>query len=109
MDKNELIKELHAKLGDSAEENDRILKAEAEKYAHAGDLDSFNAVGELIMELMPEERKQEIERLTHLDGERLDMVYNRIVDMINKKQIIEAVPVAERLYKKIILEYAPTE
>ncbi|MDE5764924.1 MAG: tetratricopeptide repeat protein [Ruminococcus sp.] len=109
MEKNELIKELRAKLGDSAEENDKILKAEAEKYAHAGDLDSFNAVGELIMELMPEERKQEIERLTHLDGERLDMVYNRIVDMISKKQIIEAVPVAERLYKKIILEYAPTE
>lgn len=109
MDKNELINELKAKLGDSPDENDKILRAEGEKFAQEGNLDGLNAVGELLMDNMPEERKKEIERLTHVDGMRLDELHQKVVDLIKERKIVEVIPLAERLYKKITLDYAPTE
>lgn len=109
MERNEIIAELRKKLGDSPEENEKILKSEGEKFAKAGDVESLSIVGELILENMPEEQRNEINRLTHVDGMRLDELYNKIVEMINQKKAVEAVPLAERLYKKITLEYAETE
>ncbi|MBO5343899.1 MAG: tetratricopeptide repeat protein [Ruminococcus sp.] len=109
MEKNDIIKELRAKLGNSPEENEKILKAEAEKFAKEGNAEGVNAVGELILENMPEERKKEIDRLTHLDGTRLDLYHQKIVDLIEEKKIVKAIPLAEKLYKKITLDYAPTE
>ncbi len=109
MDKNDIIKELRAKMGDSPEENEKMLKAEAENFAKEGNIDGVNAAGELLLELMPEERKKEVERLTHIDGVRLDLYYDKIVKLLEKKKIIDAIPLAERLYKKITLDYAPTD
>lgn len=106
---NDIIKELRKKLTDSREENDKMLKAEGEKYAKAGDFDGLKAVGELLMENMPEERRIEIERITHIDGMNLQEYYEKIVDLINQNKKVEALPLAEKLYKKIILEYAETE
>lgn len=109
MEEKNLIAELRKKLGDNPEENDRILRQEGEKFAQAGDVESLKIVGQLLLENMPEERRTEIERLTHIDGMRLDEMYNKIVGMINDKKILEAIPLAERLYKKITLEYAETD
>ncbi len=109
MEYKDIIAELRKKLGSSPEENDRILKAEGEKFAQAGDLDSLKAVGELLLENMPEEQRNEVNRLTHIDGMRLDEMYNKIVGLINEKKPLEAIPLAERLYKKITLEFAETE
>ena len=109
MDKNEIIKELKSKLGNSPEENDKILRAEGEKFAKEGNIEGLNIVGEMILDNMPDDRKKEIERLTHIDGIRLDLYHKNIVDFISERKIVEAVPLAERLYKKIILDYAPTE
>lgn len=109
MEYNEILTELKSKLGDSPEENEKILKAEAEKFAHAGDYTALKAVGELLMENMPEGRKEELRRLTYLDGERLDEVYGRILKLINDKKTLEALPLAEKLYKKIILDFGETE
>lgn len=109
MEYKDIIENLRKKLGDSPEENEKILKSEGEKFAQAGDTESLKAVGELLLENMPEERRNEINRLTHIDGMRLDEMYNKIVGLINEKKILDAIPLAERLYKKIILEYAETE
>lgn len=109
MEYNEIIAELKSKLGDSPEENEKFLKAEGEKFAHAGDYTALKAVGELLMENMPAERKEELMRLTYLDGERLDEVYGRILKLINDKKTLEALPLAEKLYKKIILDFGETE
>ena len=73
MDKNDILKELRGKLGDSPEENEKMLREAGEKYAAEGNLDGVNAVGELLLEQMPEDRKKEIERLTHIDGVRIDI------------------------------------
>lgn len=106
---NDILEELRAKLGDSPEENEKILKAEGERLAKEGDFDGLKAVGELIMENMPEERREEINRLTFLDGKRLNVVYDEIDALIKEKKYLEALPIAEKLYKKICLEFAETD
>lgn len=109
MDKNDILKELRAKLGDSLEENEKMLKAEAEKFADAGNTDGVNAVGELLLEMMPDDRKKEIERLTHLDGMRLDLYHDKILELIKEKKALQALPLAEKLYNKILQDYPHTE
>ena len=109
MEYNEIIAMLKAKLGDDPEENDKILRKEGENFVKEGNADGIKAVGELLLENMPEERRKEVERLTHMDGESLDDVYKRIVKMIDEKKILEALPIAEKLYKKITLEYSEGE
>lgn len=109
MEHKDIVAELRKKLGDSPEENDKILKSEGENFAKAGDTDGLRAVEELLLENMPEEQRNEINRLTHIDGMRLDEMHNRIVGLIKEKKPLEAVPLAERLYKKITLEYAETD
>ncbi len=109
MEYKDIVAELRKKLGNSPEENDKILKSEGEKFARAGDLNSLKAVGELLLENMSEEQRNEINRLTHIDGMRLDEMHNKIVSLINEKKPLEAVPLAERLYKKITLEYAESD
>ncbi|MCM1132122.1 MAG: tetratricopeptide repeat protein [Ruminococcus flavefaciens] len=109
MEYKDIVAEIRKKLGDSPEENDKLLKRMGEDFARAGDLDSLRAVGELLLENMPEERRNEIHRLTHIDGMRLDEIYKKIVGLINEKKPLEAIPLAERLYKKITLEYAENE
>lgn len=106
---NDILEELRAKLGDSPEENDKMLRSEGERFAQAGNFDGLKAVGELLIENMPADRREELDRLTHIDGKRLDQVYAEIEGLIKEKKLLEAVPLAERLYKKITLEYAPTE
>ena len=106
---NDILAELRAKLGDSPEENEKILKAEGEKFAADGNYDGLKAVGEIIIENMPEERRNELDRLTHIDGKRLDEVYADIEALVKEKKYLEALPIAEKLYKKVCLEYAETD
>ncbi len=90
---------------DSYEENARLLRSEGEKLAASGNADGVKAVSDLLLEIMPEEQRIEVERLTHLDGEALDQIYLKIVKMINDGKAVEAEPLAEKLYYKITEEY----
>ncbi len=109
MSYDDILNELRAKLGDSAEENDKMLKEAAQEYADNKNYDGVKAVGEIMLEIMPEERRDEVRRLTHIDKIRLDDYYNKIVELINEKNLIEAKPMAEKLYKKITEEYMEGE
>jgi tetratricopeptide (TPR) repeat protein len=106
---NEIIEELRGKLGDSPEENEKILREEAEKFAKAGNKEGFDAAESLIMENIPEERRNEIIRITHVDGVRLDKMYAQVVELMKNKEYVEAKKVAERLYKKIVVEFKEGE
>lgn len=107
---NEILEELRGKLtGENYSENAEILKAEGEKYARAKNDDGIRAVGTLMLEIMPEEQVEEIKRLTHIDGERLDEIYKKIVALINEKNCVDAKPIAEKLYCKITEEYKEGE
>lgn len=106
---NDVLEEIRSHLGDDAEENEKFLKAEGERYAHEGNYDAIKAVGELLIEQMPEDRKNEIIRLTHVDGVRMDEMYNQINKLISEKNFIEAKSLAEKLYKKILLDFGETD
>lgn len=110
MSNNEILNGLREKLsGSSYEENAEILRAEGKKFAEKGNAEGVSAVGELMLEIMPEEQRAEITRLTHIDGERLDNYYKKIVELINGKKFIESKPLAEKLYYMITEEYREGE
>lgn len=109
MAENKILEELRAKLTGSAEEDNKFLRAEAERFAEKKDLDGVNAATELLLELMPQAQKDEIERLITLDGMRLDRMHEKIIKLIREKNITEAKSLAERLYKKIKLDYKDGE
>jgi len=109
MSYNDIIEELRAKLGDSPVENDKILREEGMRFASEGNVDGVNAATELLLGNMPEKRRKEIDRLTHLDGERLDLVYDRVNKMIREHDLLSAKALASKLYKKLSLDYPETE
>ena len=109
MAENKILEELRAKLTGTPEENTKYLRGMAETYANEGNVEGMNAASLLLVEIMPQEQKDEIERLTHLDGMRLDEMQNKIVKLINEKNTTEAKTLAERLYKKITIDYRETE
>lgn len=106
---NKILEELRAKLTDSLEENNKFLRSEAERFVQENNREGIEAATQLLVEIMPQEQKEEIERLTHIDGKRLDEFHEDIVKLINEKNITEAKSLAERLYKKIIIEYREGE
>ncbi|MDE5770851.1 MAG: tetratricopeptide repeat protein [Ruminococcus sp.] len=109
MSYDEILKELRSKLGDSPEENDKMLREEAEKFAKENNHDGVKAASELLTENMSEEQRDEIRRIIHIDGVRLDKMHNQIIELINKHSAIEAKPLAEKLYKKITVEFKEGE
>ncbi|MCM1505508.1 MAG: tetratricopeptide repeat protein [Ruminococcus flavefaciens] len=109
MSYDEILADLKSKLTDDIKENDRMLRKEAERFAKEKNSDGVKAAGDLLLENMPEEELEEIKRITHVDGMRLDVMHNKIVEFINKHSAIEAKPLAERLYKKITVEFKEGE
>ena len=106
---NDILNELRGKLGDSKEENEKFLKAEGERFAKEGSYDGVKAVGELLLELMPDDRRDEVSRLTHLDGMLLEDYYLEIVRLMDEKNMMDAKVKAEKLYKKILMDYSETD
>ena len=106
---NKILEELRAQLTDSYEENSKFLRSEAERFVQENNREGIDAATQLLIELMPEEQKAEIERLTHIDGKRLDVYHDEIVKLISEKKINDAKVMAERLFKKIIIEYREGE
>jgi len=109
MSYNDIKAELEAKLTGTEEEKDAFLRQEAAKYASEGNLDGFEAANELILENMPEAKRKEIIRITHVDGVRLDKLYLQITQLMKEKKTVEAKSLAERLYKKITVEFKETD
>lgn len=109
MSYDEILADLKSKLTDDIQANDKFLRKEAERFAKEKNNDGLKAAGDLLVENMPEEEVEEIKRITHLDGVRLDVMHKKIVDMVNKHNSVEAKPLAERLYKKITVEFKETE
>ena len=109
MSYKETLEEIRGKLGDSREENDKLLRELASKYAQEGNQEGFEAVEQLLLENLPEATRKEMLRITHVDGVRLDKMYEQINQLIGERKFVEAKPLAERLYKKITVEFREGE
>lgn len=106
---DEIYNELKSKMGDDPAANEAMLRKEAERFVRERNQDGITAAGNLIMENMPEEKRNEIIRITHIDGIRLDQYYNNIDKLVDERKISEAKILAEKLYKKITVEFKDTE
>lgn len=106
---DEIYNELKSKMGDDPAANEAMLRKEAERFIREKNNDGTAAAGNLIMENMPEEKRNEIIRITHIDGIRLDRYYNNIDKLVDERNITEAKVLAEKLYKKITVEFKETE
>ncbi len=109
MSYNDTLEEIRSKLGESREENDKLLRELAGKYAQEGNGEGFEAVEQLLMENLPEATRKEMMRITHVDGVRLDKMYEQINQLIGERKFVEAKSLAERLYKKITVEFREGE
>ena len=98
MEENKILAELKAKLTGSAEDDNKFLRAEAERFAAEKNLEGVDAATQLLIELMPEGQRAEIDRLIHIDGMRLDEMHDKIMALIKEKNMTEAKSFAERLY-----------
>ena len=101
MAKKDILEELRSKLGDSPEENAAFLKKETERFIKEGNAEGIEAAGTLILENMPQNQKDEIERLTQIDGRPLNEIYDEVVKLINDKKITEVKPIDEKHYKQM--------
>lgn len=109
MSYNDIKAELEAKLTGTEDEKDAFLRQEAAKYASEGNVDGFEAANDLLLANMPEAKRKEIIRITHVDGVRLDKLYLQITQLMKEKKSVEAKSLAERLYKKITVEFKETD
>lgn len=106
---NDIMEQLKAKLGDSPKENEDFLRSEGKRFAEEGNAEGVEAAEKLLIENMSDEQREEIYRITHIDGVSLDKVFENITSLINEKKFVDAKPLAERLYKKITVEFKQTE
>lgn len=106
---DDIYNELKNKMGDDPAANEAMLRSEAERFIREKNNDGVNAAGNLIMENMSEEKRNEIIRITHIDGIRLDQYYDNIDKLTDERNITEAKVLAEKLYKKINVEFKETE
>lgn len=105
----EIYNELKAKMTDDKAGNEAMLRQEVERFIKEDNREGVDAAGALIMENMPDEKREEIIRLTHIDGERLDSIYKKIDKLIIDRDFNEAKKLAEKLYKKITVEFKEGE
>ncbi len=88
MAENKILEELRAKLTGSDEENSKFLREEAERFAKQKNVEGVEAATQLLIELMPQSQKDEIERLITIDGVRLDEVHEKIINLIKEKNTV---------------------
>jgi len=100
---------LKVKLKGDYETDSQFLMKSAEKFAAEGNMEAANSASELIMEIMPEKQRLEIERLTYVEGKRLDTFYGEILQLIKNDRKSEALTMSKVLYDKVMDAYKETD
>ena len=106
---DEIYNELKGKMTDDKAANEAMLKQEFERFLREKNDDATSAAADLIMENMPEEKRDEIIRITHIDGVSLEEYYEKIDKLLDERNINDAKILAEKLYKKITVDFKETE
>lgn len=109
MTREEIYNELKSKMGDDRAVNEAMLRKEAERFAREKNELGFKTAGELIVENMDDDKRDEIVRIIHIDGIRLDEYYDKIDKLVTAREMTEAKALAEKLYKKITVEFKEGE
>lgn len=86
------------------------LEGQVTKYKnHENAAEIESGIAEIAYDILPEEKKEQVQRMMYLDGKRLDAVMNEALQLISEKKHEEAFKLTEGLYTKIKIAYRETE
>ncbi len=86
------------------------LESQADKYRGTKNGKEIeNALADLAYEIMPEDKREILNKMMYIDGKRLDAVYLEANKLIQDKEIEKSFQLTEALYTKIRMNYRETE
>lgn len=110
MTTNEIIEKIREGLTGEYNVDIVYLEAEADKYRpQKNGKEIENAIADLALEIMPDDKRELLNRMMYIDGKRLDVVFAEAQKLIDEKKIEESFRLTEALYTKIRMNYRETE
>lgn len=86
------------------------LEHQVEKYRGEKNAKEIeDAIADLALEIMPNDKRELLNKMMYLDGKRLDQVLAEAMQLISEKKIEESFQLTEALYTKIRMNYRETE
>ena len=86
------------------------LESQADKYRSAKNAKEIgSAIADLAYEILPDDKREVLNKMMYIDGKRLDVVFAEANKLIQEKKIEESFKLTEALYTKIRMNYRETE
>ena len=86
------------------------LESQADKYRSAKNAKEIeSAIADLAYEILPDDKREVLNKMMYIDGKRLDVVFAEANKLIQEKKIDESFKLTEALYTKIRMNYRETE
>lgn len=106
----EILKEIRAGLTGEYSIDIVYLENQVKKYSGSANAQAIeNGIVDIVYEILPEDKKTEINKMMYMDGKRLDTVFAEAMKLINEHKIEESFKLTEALYTKILINYRETE
>mgnify|MGYP001194254460 FL=1 len=82
------------------------LESQADKYRSAKNAKEIgSAIADLAYEILPDDKREVLNKMMYIDGKRLDVVFAEANKLIQEKKIEESFKLTEALYTKIRMNY----
>lgn len=86
------------------------LEAEADKYrSQKNGKEIESAISDLAYEILPADRREKLDKMMYIDGQRLDVYFAKAQKLASEKKTDESFQMTEALYTKIRINYRETE
>lgn len=110
MSTKEILQEIRDGLSGEYGVDMAYLEGQVTKYKnHENAAEIESGIAEIAYEILPEDKKEQVQKMMYLDGKRLDAVMNEAVQLINEGKHEESFKLTEGLYTKIKIAYRETE
>ena len=82
------------------------LESQADKYRSAKNAKEIeSAIADLAYEILPDDKREVLNKMMYIDGKRLDVVFAEANKLIQEKKIDESFKLTEALYTNIRMNY----
>lgn len=110
MTTNEIIEKIREGLTGEYSVDIVYLESQADKYRpQKNGKEIENAIADIAMEIMPDDKRELLNRMMYIDGKRLDVVFAEAQKLTNERKTEESFRLTEALYTKIRMNYRETE
>lgn len=110
MTTNEIIEKIREGLTGEYSVDIVYLESQADKYRpQKNGKEIENAIADIAMEIMPDDKRELLNRMMYIDGKRLDVVFAEAQKLTNERKTEESSRLTEALYTKIRMNYRETE